>query len=60
MSTVWVAYGRMNPPTVGHGKMLDKLKKLAGNDDYQVWPTWTQGKVKDPLDHPNKVKWLKL
>ena len=26
-------FGRFNPPTTGHGKLVDKLKKQSGGDD---------------------------
>jgi hypothetical protein len=28
--TVYFTFGRMNPPTIGHGKLLDKLATKAG------------------------------
>ncbi len=58
MKRVWIVYGRFNPPTIGHKKMLDQLKKLAGQEDYFIWPTWTNDKKKNPLKHPDKVNWM--
>ena len=29
---VYFTFGRMNPPTIGHGKLLDKLASKAGKN----------------------------
>jgi len=36
MKRIWIVFGRFNPPTIGHKKMIDQLQKLSGNDDYMV------------------------
>ena len=34
-----VGFGRFNPPTVGHEKLLDTISKTAGEgDQYRVYP----------------------
>jgi hypothetical protein len=35
--TVYFTFGRMNPPTIGHGKLLDKLAQAAGRNTYRVF-----------------------
>ena len=54
-----VAYftlGRLNPPTIGHEKLLDSLAKQAGRNDYFVFVTQSQDKKKNPLGYNEKVK----
>ena len=54
-----VAYftlGRLNPPTIGHEKLLDSLAKQAGRNDYFVFVTQSQDKKKNPLSYNAKVK----
>ena len=54
-----VAYftlGRLNPPTIGHEKLLDSLAKQAGRNDYFVFVTQSQDKKKNPLTYNAKVK----
>ena len=54
-----VAYftlGRLNPPTIGHEKLLDSLAKQAGRNDYFVFVTQSQDKKKNPLSYNTKVK----
>ena len=49
MKRVVVAWGRFNPPTIGHEKLFNKVKEIAGQDDYFIYPTHTHKKPKDPL-----------
>ena len=32
--SVVFTFGRFNPPTTGHEKLIEKDKKIAGGDDY--------------------------
>ena len=34
---VFFTFGRMNPPTIGHGKVLETLAKKSGKNDYKVF-----------------------
>ena len=34
---VFFTFGRMNPPTIGHGKVLETLAKKSGRNDYKVF-----------------------
>jgi len=54
--TVYFTFGRMNPPTVGHGKLLDKLAASAGRNPYRVYLSQTQDSKKNPLSYTDKVK----
>ena len=49
-------FGRMNPPTVGHEKLLDSLAKKAGRNDYFVFLSQVSDAKKNPLDYNSKVK----
>jgi len=35
---IFFTFGRMNPPTVGHGKLMDVLSKKAGRNPYKIRP----------------------
>ena len=52
-------FGRMNPPTVGHGQLISTVAKAAGGGDYFVFVSQTQDKKKNPLDYATKVKFVK-
>ena len=55
----YFTFGRMNPPTVGHEKLLDKLAKDAGKNDYFVFVSQVQDKKKNPLNYSQKVKHIR-
>lgn len=53
---VFFTFGRMNPPTIGHGKVMDVLAAKSGKADYKVFISQTQDKKKNPLSYNDKVK----
>lgn len=53
---VYFTFGRMNPPTIGHGKVMDTLAKKSGKYDYKVYMSQSQNAKKDPLSYQDKVK----
>jgi len=55
---VYFTFGRMNPPTIGHGKVLDTIAKKSGGADWKVYVSQSTG-VKDPLSYSDKVKHLR-
>jgi len=52
----YFTFGRMNPPTIGHEKLLDALAKQAGKNDYFVFLSQTQDKKRNPLNYNTKMK----
>jgi len=53
--TLTVAFGRFNPPTTGHEKLLDTVASSSDDGDYIIVPSRTQDKKKNPLDADTKV-----
>lgn len=53
---VYFTFGRMNPPTIGHGKVFDELAKKSGKNDYKVFLSQVSNEKKDPLSYSDKVK----
>lgn len=53
---VYFTFGRMNPPTIGHGKLLDKISQLAGKNPYKVFLSHSNDASKNPLSYSDKVK----
>lgn len=53
---IYFGFGRMNPPTIGHGKVLDKLSKLAGSNPYRMYLSQSQDAKKNPLGYKEKIK----
>jgi len=52
--TAVLAFGRMNPPTIGHKKLADKVASLPG--DPYIFLSQSQKPKTDPLDFSTKVK----
>lgn len=57
--TVYFTFGRMNPPTIGHEKLLNALAKKAGKSPYRVFVSQSQDKKKNPLAYKDKVKTIR-
>ena len=54
--TVYFTFGRMNPPTTGHEKLMNELAKKSGKNPYRVYLSQSTDKKKNPLDFKYKVK----
>lgn len=53
---VYFTFGRMNPPTIGHGKVMDTLSTKSGKADYKVYLSQVSNPKKDPLSYSDKIK----
>jgi predicted kinase/phosphopantetheine adenylyltransferase len=56
-----MAFGRMNPPTTGHMKVIDKVKEVAHKvgGTHHIIVSHSQDSKKNPLSGEQKVKHLK-
>lgn len=59
--TAVISWGRMNPPTTGHKKLVDHVKKLAKvhKADPLVYLTHSQDPKKNPLPYADKIEYAK-
>ena len=57
--TVDFTFGRMNPPTIGHEKLLKKLAQKAGGNPYRIFLSPSAGDEKNPIDYKTKVKFAR-
>ena len=55
---ITVAFGRFNPPTIGHQKLFDAAKKAAGKGALKIYPSRSQDAKKNPLDSDTKHDYL--
>jgi hypothetical protein len=53
------AFGRFNPPTVGHEKLINAVEAAAGGGDFKIYASQSQDKLKNPLEYSEKVKFMK-
>jgi predicted kinase len=58
LKPVVMAFGRMNPPTSGHEKLVNKVKELADkhNAPHHIVLSHSQDATKNPLSAEQKVK----
>lgn len=57
MKEVTFTFGRFNPPTTGHAKLVGKLAK--GRGDKMLFTSHSNDKKKNPLSHKDKIKYLR-
>ena len=55
--SVAFTFGRFNPPTTGHEKLMDKTR--GANRNYRVYASQSQDPKRNPLNHRNKIKYMK-
>ena len=62
MKSVVFSFGRMNPPTVGHEKLVDKIQAVAraNKADAKLFLSRTEGDDKNPLPYKEKIKLAKM
>jgi hypothetical protein len=53
---VYFTFGRMNPPTIGHGKLMDALAAKAGRNPYFIYLSQSNNAKKDPIPYKDKIK----
>ena len=60
--TISITFGRFNPPTVGHEKLLAKVAQEAKSSggEYRIYPSRSQDPKKNPLDPGSKIKYMRL
>ena len=57
--TLTLAFGRFNPPTVGHEKLITAAEKASAGGDLKIYPSRTQDNKKNPLDPDMKVSYMR-
>jgi hypothetical protein len=60
-STAVFAFGRFNPPTIGHEKLINKVQQVADkvNGKAYIFLSHTDGTAKDPIDFTTKLSYLR-
>ena len=57
--TLTIVFGRFNPPTSGHEKLLGAARKAAAGGDLKIYPSRSQDDKKNPLDPDMKISYMK-
>ena len=56
--TVAFTFGRFNPPTIGHEKLCDAVRR-ANPSDYKIYASQSQNPKKDPLQYAKKIAYMR-
>ena len=56
MKTCHFTFGRFNPPTIGHEKLIKAVASYAGSGDYLIYPSQTFKKPNNPLPYEYKIE----
>ena len=59
LDTLTVVFGRFNPPTAGHEKLLQQAEKVAAGGDLKIYPSRTVDSKKNPIDPDMKVSYMR-
>lgn len=57
LGTIALTFGRFNPPTIGHEKLLDAVAS-EGADAYRIYPSRTVDPKKNPLEPESKIQYM--
>ena len=59
MKKAVIAWGRMNPPTIGHEKLVHRVTAVAKREggEPKIYLSHTQNAKKDPLHYRDKIKY---
>lgn len=52
-------FGRFNPPTIGHAKLINKVKELGKGQTIEIFMSQTQDNKKNPLSFDEKLGFMK-
>ena len=54
-----IVFGRFNPPTIGHEKLLQAADKAAVGGELKIYPSRTSDPKKNPIDPDMKISYMK-
>ena len=59
--TIVIGWGRFNPPTIGHEKLILRVAEEAQkrNAEYRIYPTKSEDPRKNPLSFQEKVRFMR-
>jgi len=57
--SVTLVFGRFNPPTIGHQKLLSSASSISSGGELRIYPSRSKDPKKNPLDPGTKVEYMK-
>jgi nicotinamide mononucleotide adenylyltransferase len=59
LKEITIVLGRFNPPTNAHRRVFDKAIQIASGKELRVYPSRAQNRTTDPLNPPQKIKYMR-
>jgi len=59
LDTLTLAFGRFNPPTIGHAKLIDAAEKASAGGEIKIYPSRTVDNSKNPIPPDMKVSYMR-
>jgi len=56
---ITTTFGRFQPPTIGHEKLMNAAAKVARGGTYRIYASQSTDSKKNPLDYTSKVKYMR-
>lgn len=56
---ITIVFGRFNPPTIGHEKLLKKARDISNGGELRIYPSRTQDNKQNPLSPQSKIKYMR-
>jgi hypothetical protein len=56
---ITVTFGRFNPPTIGHEKLLNAVASEANGGTYKIYASQSEDEKKNPLQYAEKIKLMR-
>ena len=57
--TLTIIFGRFNPPTIGHEKLLKTADKISVGGELKIYPSRSQDPKKNPLEADTKISYMR-
>lgn len=57
---ITIVFGRFNPPTIGHEKLLKKARDVSNGGEFRIYPSRTQDNKQNPLSPQSKIKYMRM
>lgn len=59
LNALTVVFGKFNPPTSGHEKLLKRAKQISAGSDFKIYPSRAFGDPSNPLDPKTKIFYMR-
>lgn len=59
LGAIAITFGRFNPPTVGHEKLINAVEQMSSGGAYRIYPSRSVDPKKNPLEPKEKINFMK-